>query len=115
MSRGTTLAAVASLVLAGFLSSACPGTKACTAGTVMVTVSFDATTSAADAIDVYASVDGASPTMTTLTHAAGVKEGSIEIYFPNGGGYPTGRRLDVTLVARNGTATRVTSRRRPVG
>ena len=73
-----------------------------------MTVTFDATTSAADAIDVEVSVDGGAPKSTSLAHNAGDTKGSIEVDFPTG--YPEGKRLDVTVIARKagsllGTAT----------
>ena len=97
------------MVLAGLMTAAgCRSTTPCNAGTVLVTVTFDATTSAADAIDVEVSVDGGAPKSTSLAHNAGDTKGSIEVDFPTG--YPEGKRLDVTVIARKagsllGTAT----------
>jgi hypothetical protein len=99
------------VVLAGLVTAAgCRSTSPCNGGTVLVTVTFDATTSAADVLDVAVSVDGGAPKTTSLPHTAGDPKGSVEIDFPNGTGYPEGKRLDVTVVARAagsvvGTAT----------
>ena len=99
------------MALAGLVTAAgCRSTNACNAGTVLITVTFDATTGPADAIDVQVSVDGGAPKTTSLPHNAGDASGSIEVDFPSGTGYPQGERLDVTVVARKaggvlGTAT----------
>ncbi len=96
-------------MLAGLLTAAgCRSTNPCNAGTVLITVTFDATTSAADAVDVQVSVDGGAPKTSSLPHNAGDTKGSIEVDFPTG--YPEGKRLDVTVVAGKsgsvlGTAT----------
>ena len=103
--------ALSIVVLAGLVTAAgCRSTSPCNAGTVLVTVTFDGTTSAADALDVAVSVDGGAPKTTSLPHTAGDPRGSVEVDFPNGTGYPEGKRLDVTVVARAagaalGTAT----------
>jgi hypothetical protein len=99
------------MLLAGLVTAAgCRSTSSCNAGTVLVTVTFDATTSAADAVDVEVSVGGGAPKTTSLPHNAGDASGSIEVDFPSATGYPQGQRLDVTVVARKagtmlGTAT----------
>ena len=98
-------------MLAGLLTAAgCRSTSSCNAGTVLVTLTFDATTSAADDVDVQVSVAGGAPKTSSLAHNAGDTKGSIEIDFPGGTGYPQGQRLDVTVVAKKagsvlGTAT----------
>lgn len=81
----------------------CRSTKLCNQGTVVVTVTFDATTSTADAIDVEVTVDRGVTKSSHLVHKPGTLSGSIEVYFPGADGYQEGKRLDVSLVARNGT------------
>src|SRR5262245_20775934 len=54
-------------------------------------------------IDVNVTVQGGMPTTTTLAHKKGDATGSVEVYFPNG--YPTGKVVNVTVVARNGQTT----------
>ena len=92
------------MVLAGLVTAAgCRSTNPCNAGTVLITVTFDATTSAADAVDVQVSVDGGAAKTSSLPHNAGDTKGSIEIDFPTG--YPEGKRLDVTVVAKTAGST----------
>src|SRR6476646_7796281 len=83
------------LALLAIALAGCSSTKPCNPGTVLLTVMFDATTSAADRIDVNVSEDGGAATLTTLSRQPGPSDGSIEIYFPTGG-YPKGKSLDVT-------------------
>jgi hypothetical protein len=73
------------------------GTKACNPGTVFLTVTFDAQTKMADAVEVDVTVQGGQPQTTTLDHKAGDATGSVEVFFKNG--YPTSKRVDVTVVA----------------
>jgi hypothetical protein len=77
-------------------------TKPCNPGTVLVTVTFDAKTKGADSIDVNVRIDGGAPKLTNLPHKAGDTQGSVEVFFPNGSGYPAGKRVDVSVVARSG-------------
>ncbi len=79
----------------------CGSTKPCNPGTVLLTIKFDAVTSAADTIDVDVSVEGGTPQSTTLAHKPGMSTGSIEVYFP-GAGYPPGKRLAITVAALAG-------------
>jgi hypothetical protein len=81
----------------------CGSTKSCKQGTLLVTVTFDGTTSAADDVEVTVTVEGMAPKQTPLAHKAGATSGSIEIDFP--GGYPESQRVDVTVVATNGGTT----------
>jgi hypothetical protein len=92
------------LVLGGLAAAAagCKSTAACNGGTVLVTVTFDATTSAADSVDVSVSVAGGAAKTTTLPHMVGNTNGSVEVDFPTGSGYPQGQSLDVTIVAKQG-------------
>jgi hypothetical protein len=79
-------------------------TNLCKPGTLLVTVTFDGATSAADKIDVDVTVanDTTKTKHTTLDHKPGMSDGSIEIDFLNGG-YPESKQVAVTLIARNGT------------
>jgi hypothetical protein len=94
----------ATLVLAALLgglglASACRSTNPCKAGTLLVDVTLDATTSAADGIDVAVVIAGGGANQpSTVPHQAGATSGTIEIDFP--GGYPTAQSVQVTLTAR---------------
>jgi hypothetical protein len=81
-------------------ASGCGSTNACNPDTVMLSITFDAATKAATMIDVLVSIDGGPSTPRPLPHRPGESQGTVEIYFP--GGYPEGKRLDVTVVARQG-------------
>ena len=51
--------------------------------------------SATDMIDVEVSVDGGAAKVTALAHKPGDAQGSVEIDFPNSGGYPVGKRVHI--------------------
>jgi hypothetical protein len=96
--RALVLAAAACLVVT---VAGCHKAPACNPGTVMLYVTLDGTSSQADAIDVKVLVNNELLVQpTTLTHTPGSTSGSIEVQFPSMGGYPVGKRLDITLVAR---------------
>jgi hypothetical protein len=80
----------------------CGSTKPCNPGTVLLTITLDAASSAADTIDVDVSVEGHTPQSTTLAHKPGMSTGSVELYFSDAAGYPTGKRLTGTVVALAG-------------
>jgi len=91
------LAVAAALAAAGGLGG-CASKPACNPSTLMLTVTFDGTTGAADWVDVQVATSGG-PTMSqALHHTPGMSQGTIEIDFP--GGYPAGSAVAVTLTAR---------------
>ena len=78
----------------------CKTTDSCNPGTVFATVDFDSATAAANMLDIQVSIDGGTAKSSQLAHTPGDAQGTVEIDFPSG--YPTGKRVDVTIVARSG-------------
>jgi hypothetical protein len=102
-------ALVGALVLCALVSAmGCQSTKACKDGTLLVTVSFQGATSAADTVAIDVSIASALPTHTSLSRKPDSSEGSIELDFPHGDGYPAGKPIDVTVTASKGTTTLAT-------
>jgi hypothetical protein len=89
------VAAICALTL---LAHGCGDTNSCKQGTLLVTVTFDTPTSAADRLEVTVTVAGGTPKQSDLSHQVGSSSGTIEVNFPQG--YPEGKRVDVALVAR---------------
>lgn len=83
-------ALVAALALAG-----CTKTRACKSGTVLLALTLDAMSQAADQLEISASVGGATLT-TTVAHATSAG-GSLELDFANG--YPANQSLTLTVTA----------------
>jgi hypothetical protein len=97
--RGALLGLVALTGLAA-VAAGCKSTASCNSGTVLVSIDFDTTTRTANMLDVQVSIDGGAAKTSSIAHKPGDAEGSVEVDFPNG--YPDGKRLDVTIVARSG-------------
>jgi hypothetical protein len=76
------------------------GTNPCKRDTVLLTVIFSGGAEAATAVDVQLSVDGGPPRTRTVAHKPSLTSGTIEIDFASG--YPVGRLLGFTVVARAG-------------
>ena len=100
---GRTSAFAFAFVLVVALAGAGCGRKAlsCNPGTLFVTVNYDGATKAADHLEVQVTVAGSTETAPqSLPHASGALSGTLEIDFSSaGGGYPAGKRVDVTVTA----------------
>jgi hypothetical protein len=81
-------------------TAGCKSTASCNPGTVFVSVDFDTATRAADTIEVQVSIDGGAAKSSSIAHMPGDAGGTVEVDFPSG--YPSGKSLDVTIVARSG-------------
>src|SRR5262249_46208857 len=64
------------------LASGCSSTNACKDGTLLVTVTFDSSSGAADSLVIDVTADGDAPRSSTLAHSPGMIDGSVEIDFP---------------------------------
>jgi hypothetical protein len=95
-------AALAVAALTGLAALGCSSTRACNPDTVFVTVTFNDATKNADTLQVNVNIDGGTTKTTTLPHKPGETSGSVEVFFP--GGYPTGKKVSVTIVALAGQA-----------
>jgi len=93
---GLGLAAVG-LLLALSLAG-CGGTRACRSGTLFVTVDFVADAVSAEKVSIDVKPEGAPLRTEIFDHAPGATEGTIEVDFP--GGYQSGNRVTLVLVAR---------------
>src|ERR1041384_6268102 len=76
-------------------TSACTSTRPCRNGTLLVSVSLDATTAPADKLTVAVKIAGGTPAMTPLDHQPGQASGTVEVDFP--AGYPQGQMVTVTV------------------
>ena len=82
--------------------SACTSTNPCSSGTLLVSVTLDATTAQANKLVVVAGVEGTGSTAPAdLEHTPGIAAGTVEIDFPHG--YPAGQTVAVTITAYDGT------------
>jgi hypothetical protein len=86
------------VLLASSLSAGC-ATKRCADGTLLVTVSLDSASEAADTLAVDISIDGTSTT-NTVQHSASSNSGTIVVQFPHG--YPSGKSVTITVTAKAG-------------
>jgi hypothetical protein len=80
------------------LSSGCGKINACKKGTVLLSFTLTGAATAATSYEVDIAVDGGAAKSTTQQLPTGARNGTVEIDFPNG--YPMGKRLDVTFVAK---------------
>ena len=79
------------------------GTRACTQGTLFVTVTFGGATRNADQVSVDVIIDGGAPKTNLRGRAPGALQDTLEIEFPNG--IRLGRRVEVLVTAlMNGSA-----------
>jgi hypothetical protein len=83
------------LLLASSLVAGC-ATKRCADGTLLVSVSLDATSGAADTLAVDIGIDGTSTT-NTVKHTPSSSSGTIIVQFPHG--YPSGKSVTITVIA----------------
>ena len=95
--RMTRLIGSLSLLLACAALSACrTGDNTCNAGTVFVSVGFDAASAAADSYSFNITVDGVVRT-TTFPHVPGTTSDTVEVSFS--GVYPTGKSVVADVAA----------------
>ena len=78
------------------LGAGCVKTRACKAGTALATLTFDATSAAADTLT-FAVTIGSTTLSGHAAHTPGSNEGTVEFDFPNG--YPSGQPMSITLTA----------------
>jgi hypothetical protein len=89
-------------LLALGLSGACVKTRACKAGTVLVSVTFDVNAAVADTLSLEVTI-GSTTLTAQQSHPSGSQAGTIELDFPRG--YPVGQTMSITLIASaNGQA-----------
>ena len=94
------------LALAFALGGCSPIADRCHDDTLLVSVTLDDATAAADSFDVSISIDGAAPVQTTVAHTPGTAAGNLVVTFPHG--YPRGHTVAVdveALVAGNVVGT----------
>jgi alpha-tubulin suppressor-like RCC1 family protein len=82
------------VVLAAVLLSAC-GTRQCKSGTVLLTLSVNASSESVDTFDVSLSVDGGTAQPATISRKPGTTSGTIEIDFAHG--YKAGSKLTIAV------------------
>ena len=85
----------AALVVAAAALAGCTKTRACKSGTVLLALTLDATSQAADQLAISATV-GSDTLTTTVAHAPSAS-GSLELDFANG--YPANQSLSLTVTA----------------
>jgi hypothetical protein len=85
------LAAVVTLTVV----SGCGKMRTCKPGTLLLSVTLDAASAAADTFDITATVDGRT-THATVAHNGGAS-GTLELDFAPGTAYPVGKSLSLTL------------------
>ena len=86
------------IALAAPFASGCgPGTRACKQGTLFLTITFGGPTLTADHLIIEVSIDGGTAKRSTRSRIDTASNDTVEIDFP--GGYPAGRRVDVTVTA----------------
>jgi hypothetical protein len=93
---------LASLALLVALSGGCdPIVDRCAAGTLLVAVTLNGDSAAADQLDVFVALDGAASGVTSMVqHTPGTATGNLVIGFPNG--YPRDSSALVEVTARAG-------------
>lgn len=74
-----------------------PVADRCRSQTLLVAVTLDAASAAADSFSVTLSIDGAVSVQTTVAHTAGAASGNLVVDFPHG--YPRGHTIDVAVDA----------------
>jgi hypothetical protein len=74
-------------------------TAVCKPDTILLTIVFDDTTRFADQLYIDVSIGAGAPKRTILHHEAADAEGTVEIDFPNGSGYPYGQPVKLTVTA----------------
>ncbi len=78
-----------------------PIAEPCHPGTLLLVVTLDTATVAANSLAVTLSLGGKAGKMSSVPHVPGYASGNIEVAFPNG--YPRGRTIDVVVQALDGT------------
>lgn len=96
--RAYVLASVVAL-----LAGCSPLVNKCADQTVFVEVTLDEASRQADGLAIDVTVDNGTPQHSDLPHAAGKAAGGIVVEFP--GGYPVGKSLAITIVAKTSGAT----------
>ena len=99
--RASSSSLALALALGSLVAGCGPIAESCHPGTLLVVVTLDATTAAADTLAVTLSIDGVSKP-STLPHTPGHASGNIEVTFPQS--YPRGSTVGITVQALAGTA-----------
>jgi hypothetical protein len=85
------------LALALALGGCSPIADRCHDDTLLVSVTLDDASAAADSFDVSISIDGAASVQTTVAHTPGAAAGNLVVTFPHG--YPRGHTVAVDVEA----------------
>ena len=92
------LALVLALALAPLTLTGCsPVAERCKADTLLVSVTLDDASAAADSFAVSVAIDGAASMQATIPHTTGAVHGNLVVTFPHG--YPRGHTIGVAVDA----------------